>query len=199
MPLTARSQLWWLSSVAIAVIGWGSLIWSPKELDIEPVWRPDGPRLPVEFARISSENRLTLVLVEGAPAQQTLWAVSRKATLEEAVEDLRTREGTGPRGVGWWSAEPGHGGEWPYADVIGTWAESRGLSGVVWTALGPTDLEKRPGRMSDAERLQYLRGLVEAGREAAAREYFERAPEQIQTPFRALVRKELGWGRLGRR
>jgi hypothetical protein len=66
---------------------------------------------------------------------------------------------------------------------------------VVWTALGPTDLEKRPALVSDQERLQYLKGLVASGREAAAKEYIERAPAQIETPFRALVRRELGWGR----
>jgi len=49
--------------VKIAVIAWGSLVWDPRDLDIEPEWREDGPLLPVEFARFSGRERLTLVLV----------------------------------------------------------------------------------------------------------------------------------------
>ena len=44
----------------IAVLGWGSLIWDPKELDANNEWNNDGPFLPIEFARISNNGRLTL-------------------------------------------------------------------------------------------------------------------------------------------
>jgi hypothetical protein len=48
----------------IAVLGWGSLIWQPRELRISlPIWKTDGPELPVEFARVSMDGRLTLVPV----------------------------------------------------------------------------------------------------------------------------------------
>ena len=87
------------SLMKITVIGWGSLYWNPGVLAIEPEWYLDGPMLPVEFARFSSRDRLTLVLVDGAPAQPTLWALSKKSTLEEAAADLQTREGcTNPTG-----------------------------------------------------------------------------------------------------
>lgn len=78
----------------IAVIAWGSLVWDPRDLDIEPEWREDGPLLPVEFARFSGRERLTLVLVEGVPLQHTLWTLSRQPTLAAAISDLRAREGT---------------------------------------------------------------------------------------------------------
>jgi len=51
----------------IALIGWGYLVWDPRSLDLEREWRPDGPLLPVEFARFASGPRLLPVLVEGAP------------------------------------------------------------------------------------------------------------------------------------
>lgn len=50
--------------MSIIVLGWGSLVWDPNGLPIEhtnPVegaWSPDGPHLPVEFARHSSGSRI---------------------------------------------------------------------------------------------------------------------------------------------
>lgn len=181
--------------MAIAVVGWGSLFWNPDGLDIEPTWYQDGPMLPVEFARFSSRDRLTLVLVEGVPAQPTLWAVSRKETLEEAAEDLQVREGTGSQGIGRWSTMGGPHRVSRYGNTIAAWAVAKELDGAVWTALGPTDLEKKRGFVSDDVRIEYLRDLERAGRERAAREYIEKAPPQIETPFRALVRRKLVWGR----
>ena len=55
--------------MTIAIIGWGYLIWDPRGLDIELPWQPDGPLLPVEFARFANPPRLLPVLVEGAPPQ----------------------------------------------------------------------------------------------------------------------------------
>lgn len=49
----------------IACIGWGSLIWDRRNLDVDGVWRVDGPMLPVEFARQSGDGRVTLVLEQG--------------------------------------------------------------------------------------------------------------------------------------
>jgi hypothetical protein len=39
-------------------------------LRISSRWKTDGPRLPLEFARVSLNGRLTLVLHEGNPPQQ---------------------------------------------------------------------------------------------------------------------------------
>jgi hypothetical protein len=41
--------------------------------------------------------------------------------------------------------------------------------------------------------MAYLKGLVATGKAQAAREYFEKAPAQIATPFRRRVHEELGW------
>jgi hypothetical protein len=43
----------------IACVGWGSLVWDPRDLPVKGAWRPDGPRLPIEFARQSDNGRLT--------------------------------------------------------------------------------------------------------------------------------------------
>jgi hypothetical protein len=78
----------------IAVIGFGSLIWSQGELLLSSEWQRDGPSLPIEFARVSQDGRLTLVIVPGFLPQKTLWALSGCKTMTDAKENLRKREGT---------------------------------------------------------------------------------------------------------
>ncbi len=77
----------------IACIGWGSLIWDKRSLDVEGRWRADGPTLPVEFGRQSSDGRITLVIVQGFASVPTLWSVFNTRDLAEARESLRQREG----------------------------------------------------------------------------------------------------------
>lgn len=79
----------------IAVLGWGSLIWNQGCLNIsENEWATDGPKLPLEYARISNGNRLTLVNKPEFDLVQTLYTVTACTTLEEARKNLQEREET---------------------------------------------------------------------------------------------------------
>ena len=49
----AGTMVWGLDT-GIAVVGWGSLIWDPRQLPVRSSWQPDGPELPVEFAYLSA-------------------------------------------------------------------------------------------------------------------------------------------------
>lgn len=78
----------------IAYLGWGSLVWNPKTLPIVGTWENGGPVLPIEFSRISSDGRLTLVIDEVHGMNiETLFAVFDVDEQSAAIEQLMNREG----------------------------------------------------------------------------------------------------------
>lgn len=175
----------------VACIGWGSLVWNPEELGCVGDWQPDGPVLPVEFARTSNDGRLTLVLMEGATPVPTLWVELDYADAKTAWDALRVREGTASRFIGRWPGlAPMHS---VGADAIANWALERKLDAVVWTALPPKFRGQDGQAPESAEAaIEYLRGLDEVA-SAKAREYVVRAPAQIQTKYRRAFEDQLGW------
>lgn len=51
-------------TIKCACLGLGSPIWNPGDLSSD--WMADGPYLPLEFARLSKDGRITLVVHEEA-------------------------------------------------------------------------------------------------------------------------------------
>lgn len=186
----------------LACIGWGSLVWRSGRLPLAARWRPDGPELPVEFARESGDGRMTLVAVPGAPASPTLWAPLDVRELEAARRLLRRRERSRRGTIGAWS--PGGSAAWgepPGAvavhGAIARWARERGLAGVVWTALPPRfrgETGRVPSRDGVVDHLASLRGA----RRVRAERYVRRAPRQVRTPYREAIERRLGWTATGR-
>lgn len=177
----------------IVCLGWGSLIWRPEDLplvDKKPgAWRTDGPLLPVEFLRQSSDGCLTLVVNRDAPTSQVLWNELDVASLTEAIEALRQREGNARRSwIGRWPAEE----RFECASVVDNWARSNGFEGVVWTAIPPKFGGEDYRVPSQDEALQYLTGLRGDQRDLAER-YVRMAPSQIRTPYRRAIENTLGW------
>lgn len=179
----------------IAVIGWGYLIWDRRGMDVAPEWLPDGPRLPVEFARFAEPPRLLPVLVEGAPLQPTFWTLSRKRSLLAAAADLAVREGTTTNDIGQWGRDEAVRKSFGIAGVIAEWVQAKGLDGAVWRAVEPNLRDGTPGFPSEEQRLDFLRELVAAGRAQDAKAYFDRMPSQIRTSFQERVWREFGWGK----
>jgi len=86
----------------IAILGWGSLIWCPRQLQYEGEWQQGGPVLPIEFSRISSDGRLTLVIdTQRGVDTPTRFVVSSHTDLKSAIENLRDRECTLERNIGY--------------------------------------------------------------------------------------------------
>lgn len=182
----------------IACIGWGSLVWDPQKLQHDKEWREDGPDLPIEFARESSDRHITLVICPGLPKVRTLWTLSTLDSLSDAVNDLALREykDAKPRwiadNVGRWDAKTGgsHGME---EDTIAAWAAEKGLAGVVWTNL-PCGFRDARHALPTLEALQAHVATLSEPERLKAEEYVRRAPDQVRTAYRVPLQRALGWG-----
>lgn len=178
----------------IACIGWGSLSWDRRSLDVDGHWRVDGPRLPVEFARQSSNGRITLVLGRGFAPVPALWSVFNTRDLAEARESLRVREDI-PRSHAAESIAQWRRGENPLSEpaaTISAWATGKDLEAAAWTSL-PPKFGGVNGRVpTEDEVVAYLRTLDGQVR-ATAEQYVRRAPRQIATGYRRAIEAVLGW------
>lgn len=176
----------------IACLGWGSLIWCPRDLPIRQDWRADGPQVPVEFARQSQNGRITLVIVpkDRARPVRSLWALMDSECLEKARGHLKTREGTTLKYVGYWARGCPSPGSIP---GLNDWALARSLDAVVWTALPPEFKGKKCETPSEDAIINYLRELPLGAKRDEAERYTRRAPRQIDTDYRRRIEAELGW------
>jgi hypothetical protein len=187
----------------IAIIGWGSLIWDPRDLPREGTWQGDGPELQIEFSRISRDARLTLVIdfTHGSPVK-TMHVQSPRASLEDARNDLRKREGiTSDKKIGWvdvihdTDSRRNATGQADVHTTIRNWCGEKGYGGAVWTAL-ESNFEKETGiKFSADAAVSYLKRLPK-NVQKEARKYIHNAPDCVVTQVRQKEKEEFG-GQLG--
>lgn len=178
----------------IACLGWGSLTWNHRELPVVGGWQDEGPLLPVEFARESSDGRITLVICEGAAPVPTQWALLDVADFQAAITALARREGITKRvatDIGFVNAMNGQSFGASVSAIV-AWSRTHDFDGVVWTNLPCGFKASRSVMPSGEEVLSHLRGLDAAGLRAA-REYVERAPHAVDTAYRRLIERSFGW------
>lgn len=177
------------SAMKIACLGWGSLIWDPRELPVQ-AWQTDGPLLPVEFSRVSEDGRVTLVIDQEGRTVPTLWAILPADNLEAGIAQLAVRENVKRLGAI---------GRWPSADnssihaIVAAWARRNHIDGVVWTALKP-GLQKTRGVRPSLEDILGHIATLSGGARANAEEYVRRAPQQVATEWRDAIRRAFGPG-----
>jgi len=171
----------------IAIIAWGSLIWDRRELSILGEWQKGGPVLPIEFSRISSDGRLTLVIDDknGVPVT-TYYAQSASSDLLQAAEDLRKREGSPKEMIGVTSKTMnnrrlGH-------ERIHAWATAHKWDAAIWTGLPSNFEDKHHVPFTVQNGLDYLKTLEGETRNKAM-EYIDLAPKGVDTPFRSAAVK----------
>jgi hypothetical protein len=181
----------------IAVLGWGSLLWDPRELHLASPFEPTGPNLPIEFCRISKNHRLTLIIDEDyGTLCQTYAATSGFDDLDAAIENLAKREEMSR------SAEVGFveaaGQErsrlaaerHPHAvETIADWALHAGYDAAIWTALDNHFQRETGEPFSVNAAMRFLEALEQNDPPAFARalDYIRRAPAATQTPVRDAV------------
>lgn len=174
----------------IAVLGWGSLIWDMRNLRIAGVWKNGGPVLPIEFSRVSGDGRLTLVIdpLHGVSVT-TRFAHSEFINLNDAIANLREREGTSAEKIGfvnlvnntesYYSRRQHHSA----CNSIRVWAQANDWQAVIWTALiSNFESDGRPPFSTPAA-VAYVNGL-NGELKTRAFEYLQRAPEEVDTPIR---------------
>lgn len=175
----------------IVVLGWGSLIWDPRELVLENPWAQDGPQIRVDYLRRSSRNRVTLVLHESAAEVPALWTSFVGENWTRVRDMLVLREGvtSQPEAIQHWAAGEG---ERPNIAGLPAWADAKGAGHVLWTGLPPR-WDRIDGRVPTSEQVTgFLEGL-RPDRHQAAEEYVRRTPAQIATTIRGVIEARLGW------
>ena len=183
-----------------AILGWGSLLWQPKELAFikENDWNENGPFLPIEFARISKDGRLTLVITPYAKEVQTLYAISSHKTTEEAILNLAIREGSGRKSIGYYlRSNKEFSKDFEFKKNISNWIEKTDFDAVIWTNLGENwNIKSEKGEILKSiipeNRIEYLSEL-NGHNLAIAEEYIRKTPLQIETEYRKLIEEKLNW------
>jgi hypothetical protein len=172
-----------------AILAWGSLIWQPKELAYNKSfgWQKDGPILPIEFARISKDGRLTLVITENGTEVPVLNTLSNYHNLEEAILNLAVREGSVRNSTGSYDRiKDVFSSKFPIENEIKNWIKNTDFDAVIWT-----DLEENWSTKTN-NRIEYLKEL-KGNTSVIAEEYIRKTPLQIQTYFRKEIEVTLNW------
>ena len=173
--------------IRIACLGWGSLVWDSRELNIpKDKWSEDGPTLPIEFSRYSSDGRVTLIIDIQAQPVVVLWVELNSHELSSAIESLAAREGTSLANIHYAQIEEVQTDS--IKMQVATWMKSKGLDAAIWTGLS----YKGNIRPTIDQVLTHLKTLDTPSKKRAE-EYVKRAPEQIITKYRRRIEDELGW------
>lgn len=184
----------------IAILGWGSLIWQPIELAFDKKfgWQNSGPILPIEFARISKDGRLTLVITKNGAKVPVLYALSTYQDIDEAVLNLAIREGSGRKRIGSYNRiKDVFSEDFAFENEIRDWIRNTEFDAVIWTNLGENwSIKNEKGdiirQIQPENRIDYLKEL-KGNTSALAEEYIRRAPTQIDTNFRKQIEAALNW------
>ena len=183
----------------IAILGWGSLIWDIEILapHVEGEWQmAAGPRLPMEFSRISPKRKMGLVVCldpEVGVACPTHAIESARQNIHAVEQDLAARERAPLSLIGAWHQSGVSRGRMPEVVAnVKDWCVRYGWSGAVWTDLEPNFQAHTTQRFSVETGIAYLKTL---GGEnlAEAVSYIENAPTHTRTPLRDALKNDPWW------
>jgi hypothetical protein len=119
------------------------------------------------------------------------FALSKRKNPDDAIADLRCREGTIMRRMGFYFADNSQACDPPVPATIPPWAANKKIDVVVWTGL-PSNFQEEKTKLGLKEpaaafsvpnAIAHLQGLPPEGKAMAA-EYVWRAPDYVNTPLR---------------
>jgi hypothetical protein len=174
----------------VAILGWGSLLWDKRPTfdDYHGAWVPAGPELRIEFSRVSSTRGGALTLVidpDHGSACRVSYALSTRRDPEDAICDLRSREGTTRKNIGYYFTDGSavQARDQATLNAVKAWAQANRIDVTVWTDLR-SNFEKETGEPFSVQvALAHIQGLSSEAKASAA-EYVWRAPEFGQTALR---------------
>ena len=182
--------------IHIAILGWGSLLWDkrPEFDEHHNDWKLDGPELKIEFSRISQTRGGALTLVvdpTNGTACRVAYSRSKRRDAEDAISDLRSREGTTRANIGFHFLDGTRSQSKDEATLaaIKAWASAKVIDVVVWTDLSSNFKKEQHREFSVESALAHLRAL-DAKSKAGAAEYVWRAPDFVNTPVRTALQAE---------
>lgn len=174
----------------IAILAWGSLVWDPRTLQIKGDWINKGPELEIEFSRVSKDGRLTLVIDPGNGVKvRTYFGKSIRADLGDAIADLRDREGTIRKRIGYVDITNNFNSKSEFPEhedvfqIINDWCIKEKYDAAVWTALPSQFYVQTNLDFSVENAINYL-GQLPLSAKNNALDYIKKAPEEIVTPLR---------------
>jgi hypothetical protein len=175
----------------IAILVWGSLYWDPRNLATTGEWFLDGPKLPIEYAKLSNGNRLTLVIKPGFDSVTTLYAVSSLTELEAARKNLKERElAQDIKSIGFLKFDDQSNHVRPshrfVLDILNTWNAQKEFDAVIWTDFAPNFRDKTDRPFTLQGVIDFLEGLSPE-QKTGALEYIQKTPAQIKTRFREQI------------
>ena len=178
----------------IAILGWGSLLWDkrPDFDETHAKWQLDGPILPLEFSRVSASrnNALTLVIdTNNGTDCRVAYAMSKRLNPEDTIADLRCREGTIMKWIGYYFADDSNRAKVDVPSAIVSWAKEKRFDVVVWTGLPSNFKQKTKREFTIDAAIKHLQGLLPEGKANAA-SYVWRAPAFVQTKLREVLETE---------
>lgn len=182
----------------IAILGWGSLLWDERpEFDGQcSSWEFDGPDLKIEFSRVSQTRGGALTLVidpSNGSACRVAHARSKRKDPEDAICDLRSREGTTRANIGFYFSDGTRqqSRDTDTLSAIRKWAGEKAVDVVVWTDL-PSNFEKVCGTSFTVEHALAHVSSLDGKAKSGAAEYVWRAPSLVATPLRSAL-QSLPW------
>lgn len=182
----------------IAILGWGSLLWDKRpEFDEQHEdWQFDGPSLKIEFSRVSQTRNCALTLVldtKNGKSCQVAYGLSKRQNPDDAICDVRNREGTTLKNVGFYFADNSRkqARDEEVLKIIQNWASKRKIDVVIWTDLESNFQKKsKCGKPFSVEAaLCHIQALDSEGKAKAA-EYVWRTAAFIETPLRVALQSQ---------